>query len=60
MKQIPQNLSRIEELQEKINNLKNQIPKHSILPSMIIELEELEDELSVILKEMGSKGHLDA
>ena len=40
---------RIRELEEQIADLKKRLPAHSILPAMLIELEELEDELAELL-----------
>lgn len=37
--------SRIEELEKKINDLRRRLPAHSVKPSMVQELEELEEEL---------------
>ena len=36
---------RIAELEERIADLKARLPRHSVPPSMIIELEDLEEEL---------------
>lgn len=38
--------SRIADLEKEIDDLKRRLPKHSIPPSMIRRLEELEDELA--------------
>ncbi|HID90325.1 MAG TPA: histidine kinase [Anaerolineae bacterium] len=37
--------TRIEELERRVADLKARLPKHSIPPAMIMELEELEEEL---------------
>ena len=37
--------ARIAELEERIADLRARLPKHSVPPSMIIELEDLEEEL---------------
>ena len=37
--------SRITELERRIADLKARLPKHSVPPAMLIELEELEEEL---------------
>lgn len=37
--------ARITELEERIADLKARLPKHSVPPAMIIELEELEEAL---------------
>ena len=52
--------SRIAELEERIADLKARLPRHSVPPAMIIELEELEEELerAKILKlDKGSGEH---
>ncbi len=36
---------RIEDLERRIADLKARLPKHSIPPAMLIELEDLEEEL---------------
>ena len=36
---------RIRQLEREIAKLKARLPKHSVPPAMIVELEELEDEL---------------
>ena len=43
--------NRIEELEREIAELKQRIPPHSVKPSMLLELEELEAELE---KEKGN------
>ena len=40
---------RVRELEEKIAELKARLPRHSVPPSMLIEMEELEDELKRLL-----------
>jgi hypothetical protein len=40
---------RIRELEEKIAELKARLPCHSVPPSMVMQLEELEDELAQLL-----------
>jgi hypothetical protein len=37
---------RIRELQERIVDLEARLPRHSVPPAMMIELEELEEELA--------------
>jgi hypothetical protein len=39
---------RIAELEAKLAEVKARLPKHSVPPAMIIELEELEDELEML------------
>ncbi len=41
---------RIKELQRQIKELKKRFPAHSIPPAMMAELDELEEELSCLLK----------
>ncbi len=48
---------RIEELEGRIEALNARLPKHSVPPSMIIELEDLEDELAELKR--GLRGHQD-
>lgn len=38
-------MTRVEELKRRIADLEARLPKHSIPPAMLIELEELEEEL---------------
>jgi hypothetical protein len=38
-------VARIAELEERIADLRARLPRHSVPPSMIIELEDLEEEL---------------
>lgn len=40
-----QRATRVEELERQIADLKARIPKHSVPPAMVMELEELEAEL---------------
>jgi hypothetical protein len=39
---------RIAQLEVQIAELKARLPKHSVPPAMILELEEMEDELAVL------------
>jgi hypothetical protein len=39
---------RIQELETEIAELKARLPKHSVPPALIIELEDLEDELEML------------
>jgi len=43
----------IRKLAESIEDLRKQLPAHSIPPSMLIELEELEEKLELEKKKMG-------
>ena len=45
------NEEKIRELERKIEDLKGRLPKHSVKPTMMQELEELEDELEKAKKE---------
>ena len=47
------NQSRIEELERDIADLKARLPKHSVKPVMLQQLEELEDALERALAEKG-------
>lgn len=44
-KQKMNNKERITELEWRIAELKSRLPRHSVPPAMLIELEELEEEL---------------
>lgn len=46
---------RIAQLEKEITELKARLPKHSVPPAMIVELEDLEDELEA-LKAQTSRG----
>lgn len=39
---------RIAQLEKEIEEMKARLPKHSVPPAMIIELEDLEDELEML------------
>lgn len=45
--------TRIEELEQRIAELEARMPKHSVPPSMLIELEELEEELRQAREEVA-------
>jgi hypothetical protein len=49
------NRERIAELEREIEETKARLPKHSVPPAMIIELEDLEEELET-LKARDSRG----
>ena len=42
---MDERMTRIRELERRIADLKTRLPKHSVPPAMMIELEELEEEL---------------
>ncbi len=42
------NKERISQLETQIEQLKARLPRHSVPPAMIVELEELEDELETL------------
>ncbi|MGD9047603.1 MAG: histidine kinase [Anaerolineae bacterium] len=42
------NRKRIQKLEEEIAAVKARLPKHSVPPAMIIELEDLEEELEML------------
>ncbi len=48
-------IARVAELEKRIADLKARLPKHSIPPAMLIELEELEEELEQALVEMAQE-----
>ena len=48
---------RIAELEERIADLKTRLPKHSVRASMLIELEDMEDELAELKAKMLQGGN---
>lgn len=56
MEHSPSNKACIDELKERIDDLKKQMPKHSIPPAMIMALEDLEDSLAQALRVFDSNG----
>jgi hypothetical protein len=48
-----QDKERIAQIEEEIAQLKARLPKHSVPPAMIIELEDLEDELEALKAKVG-------
>jgi ATP phosphoribosyltransferase regulatory subunit HisZ len=53
------NADRIEELEEQIQALKRQWPAHSVPPSLLQRLDDLEDELELERKKVA-EGKVDA
>ena len=47
--------TRVVELKQRIADLKARLPKHSVPPAMLIELEELEEELEQARAEMAQE-----
>jgi len=45
----------IQEIKEKLADAKARLPKHSVLPSMIIEIEDLEEELERLRKQQDEQ-----
>jgi SMC interacting uncharacterized protein involved in chromosome segregation len=50
----------INELKEKIDDIKKQLPKHSIPPAMLLELEDLEENLERALIKIDLESSLNA
>jgi predicted nuclease with TOPRIM domain len=46
---------RIAQLEKELKQLRSQFPKHSIKPSMIMQMDELEDELESLNKKMQQR-----
>ena len=44
---------RLAELEAELAELRARLPKHSVPPGMMIELEDLEDELEALRKRVG-------
>ena len=51
----PTELSQIKELEAQLADLQARLPAHSIPPSMMIELDELEEELAVLYAKHGNQ-----
>lgn len=47
--------ARADELEQRIRDLRARLPRHSIPPAMLIELEELEEELARVQAEDGQE-----
>jgi ribosomal protein L29 len=47
---------RIAQLEEELAALKARLPKHSVPPAMIMELEDLEDELAALRAKVAGEG----
>jgi len=45
---------RLRELEQRLHDLQARLPKHSVPPAMIIEIEELEDELSALRAQLAA------
>ena len=45
---------RLKQLEEELAALKARLPRHSIPPAMIIELEDLEDEIEMLRSRVAS------
>lgn len=51
---------KVRELQKRIAELKASLPRHSVPPSMLIQLEELEDELKqLVTQDTGKENEVD-
>lgn len=48
---------RVRELQERIADLRARLPKHSVPPAMLQELEDLEEELARLTREAEEVGN---
>jgi hypothetical protein len=48
-------MERVAELEGQLAELRRRLPAHSILPAMVLELEELEDKLAVLQRELDGK-----
>lgn len=50
---------RLQELQEKLIDVKARWPAHSVKPELIFQLESLEEEISILQKRLASRGEKD-
>jgi len=51
---------RLRQLEDQLADLKSRMPAHTVRPSMIMELEELEDEIDSLRAKMREEGTGDA
>ena len=52
MESLDQIRERIKELEKELKQLRSQFPKHSIKPTMIMQMDDLEDELEILYKKL--------
>lgn len=50
---------RLQELQEKLIDVKARWPAHSVKPELIFQLESLEEEIAILQKRLASRGEKD-
>ena len=50
-------MARVTELEKRIADLKARLPRHSVPPAMLIELDELEEELERARAEAAQEDH---
>ncbi len=51
---------RLRELQARLADLKSRMPAHSVRPAMLMEIEDLEEEISQLKADLKKKGVGDA
>ena len=56
MKQSDEGLKRLMQLQREYQEMESSLPAHSVPASMVIRLEELEDEIRVLQNELALGG----
>lgn len=52
MESLDQIRDRIKELEKELKQLHSQFPKHSIKPTMIMQMDDLEDALEILYKKL--------
>lgn len=50
---------RLQELQEKLIDVKARWPAHSVKPELIFQLESLEEEIAILQRRLASQGEKD-
>ena len=53
---VEEGAARVAELEKQLEDLQSRMPAHSVPPSMIVELDELEEELALARRQLGEEG----
>ena len=53
---VGESAARVAELEKQLADLQSRMPAHSVPPSMIVELDELEEELALARRQLGEEG----
>jgi len=53
---LEEGAARVADLEKQLEDLQSRMPAHSVPPSMIVELDELEEELALARRQLGEEG----